>query len=364
MRAKPDETGKFRSWEPENLLADRYRVMLCIRQSGTCQLYRVQDVFRDSNRLLMRPSPRLLARPGGREWFEEYGRSILSVPHHVNVLTCERMSYEGNLPFLLMADLAGRGWDTAIADESLRDLTVMLDVARQVAVGLAWLHANGRVHYNVKPANVLIADSGGVKIWKYGESEAKTRAFASPEQIAGRHPLTHATDVWSWAVSVLTMFVGRTAWPSGAKAPRAFRRYLQTGPAVLGIPRMPGSLAQLLATCLKKEPSDRTGSMDDIADTLAQLSGTADTAAPAELDDSVELDAELPETDLDDGFSDNWDEALVDDVVADLPEGLFDEGPSDRESEPGESETPDRRSRFSGPRSDKPSRGRRSPDRP
>jgi len=178
------------------------------------------------------------------------------------------MTEEGGLPFLIMEDAEGRGWDSMISDRSLSDLAHMLDIALQTAQGLAWLHRHDRIHCNFKPGNVLVCRSGLSKVWKYGEPGAKTRAYASPEQLAGEQPLTLATDAWSWAVSVLHMFAGRVVWQSGADAPKALLRYMQTGPAEPRIPLMPGSVARLLSKCFKSSLDERVIAMETIAEAL------------------------------------------------------------------------------------------------
>lgn len=268
MPPEPQDASGAAPWEPEQMLADRYRVKECLRRSAICDLHRVQDIFRNDLHLAMRPSPRVLDREGGREWFEQYGKNVLTVPPHANVLTCARMAYAEGMPFLIADNVEGQGWDTAISEGSLVELPQMLDVALQVAQGLEWLHQQGQIHYNVKPANVLIASSGPVKVWKYGEPHARTRAYASPEQAAGDRPLTPATDMWSLAVSVLEMFVGRTAWRSGANAPDALRRYLQSGPARNGIVPMPIPVAELLARCLRTDPDERPAGMGKVVNVL------------------------------------------------------------------------------------------------
>lgn len=278
----PESKGlsELAPWDPEQLLVDRYRVRDCIRQSSSCQLFRVQDVFRGTYRLVLRPSPRVVTREGWREWFAEFCRNALTVPAHPNVVTCERMTEEGGLPFLIMEDVQGRGWDSMISDRSLSDLAQMLDIALQTAQGVAWLHRHDRIHYNVKPGNVLVCRSGVSKVWKYGEPGAKTRAYASPEQLAGDRPLTGATDVWSWAVSVLHMFVGRVVWKSGEDAPKALLRYMQTGPAEPRIPLMPGSVARLLSKCFKSSPDERIIAMDTIAEALEGTLAHSAAASP------------------------------------------------------------------------------------
>ncbi len=269
MQPKGKRSKVVSAWEDQQVLAQRYRVKECARQSGTCHLYRVQDLVRGAFSLALRPSPRTMATDGGQEWFEEHARRVLAVPPHDNVLTYHALAYEGRMPFLVADDVNGRGWDSAIYDGTLNDLRDILDVAVQAARGIAWLHEHAQIHYNVKPANVLICDSGLVKVWKYGESQAKTRAYASPEQAAGKEELTRATDLWSFAVSVLHMFVGRVTWPTGSKALGAFRRYMQTGPARPGIALMPGRVAELLARCFRLAPAQRPSSMDEVVGVLA-----------------------------------------------------------------------------------------------
>jgi len=254
------------------LLADRYEIEDVIKPSATCCLYRVRDVFRGSSHLVLGPGPRPCAQEGGLLWFDQYCQQALQVPAHPNVLTPKRMDRDGKIAFLLMPDFEGTFWDDAIRNGELRELSAMLGVATQVARGLAWLHRQGTVHRNVKPANVVLCDSGFAKVWKYGESGAKTRAYASPEQIADQ-ALTPATDIWSWGVSVLHMFCGKVTWPSGHLAAAILERYLRKGPAVEGLPLMPGALAEVLADCFRRDPEQRPADMREVVTALESITG-------------------------------------------------------------------------------------------
>ena len=254
-------------WQADQLLTDRYRVRKCLRISSTCHLWRVEDVFRQVPHLALRPGPAVTAQAGWREWFEHYCDHVLSVLPHPNVVTAERIAQESGVPFLVLEDADGQCWDVAIAERKLLHVPEMLDVAIQCADGLAWLHSQGRIHYNMKPGNVIICTSGVVKLWRYGEPSARTRAYASPEQM-DRRKLSEATDVWSWAASVLHMFYGKVAWPEGPAARRALRRYRQNGPADPGIALMPGALMELLGACLMPDPGERRVGMGDVVQTL------------------------------------------------------------------------------------------------
>lgn len=270
-------------WKTDLLLNDRYRVGRPIRRSSTCELWRASDVFRQSSHLLLRPSEVVMRRVGWHTWFEQFCEQALSVLPHPNVLTAERMMSAGDLPFMVMEDADGRCWDELITEGTLLRLPQMLDIAIQSADGLAWLHSQGRLHYNLKPANVLICRTGVVKVWKYGEPSAMTKAYAAPEQIAGGR-LTEACDVWCWAASVLHMFVGKVAWPEGPKAGLALRRYRRNGPYRPAIALMPGALMELLANLFTENPAERTIRMDEVTELLEAIYETAvgrSYAAPA-----------------------------------------------------------------------------------
>ena len=161
-----------------------------------------------------------------------------------------------------------------ITEGGLIRLARMLDVAIQTADGLAWLHSQGHIHYNFKPANVVICRSGVAKIWKYGEQSAMTKAYAAPEQILAQ-PLGETCDVWCWAASVLHMFVGKVAWPVGPKAATALRRYRRNGPSRPALAHMPGALMELLAKCLKEDPAERAIGMDEVTELLEAIYETA-----------------------------------------------------------------------------------------
>jgi serine/threonine protein kinase len=259
-------------WEPDEVLSDRYRVVHEQRHSSTGYIYKVVDVFRDVPHLVLCPSPRMLADPNSLEWFVQFCRNALSVAHHPNLLACRRMDYEGKVPYLVMDYLEGCYWDQAIERGLLTELSDMLNIAIQVARGLEWLHENGRVHGNFKPANVLVSEKPYVgEVLKYGETYAHTRAYAAPEQLSPERELTPATDIWCWAVSVLHMFTGMVNWSLGPRAPKALARYLRNGPAVPGMALMPVPVVRLLEQCFAADPEDRPASTAGITEQLEDI---------------------------------------------------------------------------------------------
>jgi serine/threonine protein kinase len=288
------DSQQEQTWDVGRELAGRYQVRQCLRYSATVCLYRAWDGKRSESRLLLGPGVPIVSEAAAREWFDSYCTAVLEIGPHRNVLTPERMDYEGEVPFLVMPDFKGFFWDQAIDSGKPSELPRMLSVALQVARGLAWLHKEGQIHYNVKPANVLITGSWVCKVWKYGEAQATTRAYASPEQLGHQRPLSPATDIWSWAASVLHMFVGKVTWDSGLKAPTILLRYKRHGPARGHLPQMPEQLEDLLSRCFRADPDERPAAMSEIVTEMEQIAQQAgpEEDGPGTLDWVDDLPAE------------------------------------------------------------------------
>jgi WD40 repeat protein/serine/threonine protein kinase len=166
-------------------------------------------------------------------------------------------------------------------------LARILDLAIQFAWGLAYAHEQGLVHGDVKPQNALMTLEGVLKVTDFGlaragreegdagEGEpAQQKIFyspyhCSPEQRMGK-PLTLATDVWSWAVSVLEMFNGGVSWMGGQVAGSALESYIQRA-GEDDIPPMPGAVAELLRDCFQEDPQARPKDMLTVAERLVAI---------------------------------------------------------------------------------------------
>ena len=284
-------------WESDQVISDRYRVNELVHRSASCHLYLVTDVFRSQTHLALRPSPETLAEEGGREWFARFARAALAVPFHPNLLPCRRLDKSDDIPYLVMDDVGGERWSSAIRKGHLLDLRSMLSVAIQAGQALAWLHANGHVHANMKPANAIITDAGVLKVLKYGESDALTRAYASPEQLAGADALTPATDMWSWAACVLHTFVGVVTWTHEMSAPEALDNYLEYGPATPETSLMPVGVVDLLRRCFEEDPDARPSDMEEVVAVVEDVYQDA-TNSPFELpEEAFEPLATSPEND-------------------------------------------------------------------
>jgi len=193
----------------------------------------------------------------------------------------------------------GGSLQEAIRDRRLGGADAILDVAIQFAWGLHYAHEQGLVHRDVKPGNLMLTADRVAKVTDFGLARARvapmvegsgegdhttmapggtggTPAYMSPEQWAGQ-ALTRGTDVWSWALCVLEMFVGGRVWKMGPAAPFALEQCVAS-PGDMTVP-LPPAVADLLHRCLDTDVGRRPRTLAEAAEALVaaypQLAGRA-----------------------------------------------------------------------------------------
>jgi serine/threonine protein kinase len=222
-----------------------------------------------------------------RRIFARELQNLIDLPKHPH-LTAYRFfrTIEGR--YALFMELAENGsLEQWIRENRLSTPEQMLDVAIQVAWGLHAVHMLGLVHQDVKPANILMCEAGLAKISDFGlartftaanrkvnatdaTGEKATAPYRSPEQANGRS-VTHASDIWSWGLTVFAMFTGEATWNAGEIAPEMFEHYLETTVERLDRPAMPLGLGEVLRRCFAVDPKDRWPSMTDVAENVIHI---------------------------------------------------------------------------------------------
>jgi hypothetical protein len=160
-------------------------------------------------------------------------------------------------------------------------LSEALGVAEQLCSALASAHAQGIVHCDVKPANVLIRRDGKVKVGDFGVARlaggtsqadsatvAGTPRYMSPEQARGR-ATTPATDVYSAGVVLYEMLAGAPPFVE-ASAVELGLRHVQEQPRRLP-ERVPADVRALVEKAMRKDPGGRYGDGAEMAAALRSI---------------------------------------------------------------------------------------------
>ncbi len=261
------------------------------------EVYRARDT-RLGREVAIKILPAEFAQsPDRRRRFEQESRAA-SALNHPNIVAVYDAGEQDGVAYIVSELVDG---------ESLRDLIERgpvprrkaLEVAAQVADGLAAAHAAGVVHRDLKPENIMLTRDGRAKILDFGLARYQppaaqgtatmtqpgmvmgTVGYMSPEQVAGGNADARS-DIFSLGIVLHEMLAGKTAF-GRATSIETMAAILREEPAELP-ESVPPALRHIVFHCLEKEPSHRFQSAQDLAFNLRGLSSGGSTmiaAAPA-----------------------------------------------------------------------------------
>jgi WD40 repeat protein/serine/threonine protein kinase len=333
-------------WHVGDVILDRYEVRE-VHEGGMGLVYRVRHHGWDLDLAVKSPRADFFRAERDKVNFEREAETWVQLGLHPHTVSCYYVRRVEGIPLIFAEYVAGGSLAEWIRGGRLyagtpgENLARVLDVAIQFAWGLHHAHAQGIVHQDAKPANLLLTPAGTAKVTDFGLARARagtaeatvrgpqdsilvssggmTPAYCSPEQ-ARREPVSRRTDVWSWAVSVLELFTHDVTWTGGEFAHEALEQHLRAVTPDLLLPPMPAALAGLLRRCLRCEPRERPSSMLDLADELRDIyreaTGTAHprpTPQPAQALAANLNNRAVSLLDLgrEDAAEQLWDEALA-----------------------------------------------------
>jgi len=284
-------------WHKGDVILDLYEVKQVFTSGGMGLVYRVHHRNWNIDLAVKSPRPEYFQTQTHKETFIREAETWVDLGLHPHTVSCYYVRTLGGIPRVFAEYVEGGSLSDWIRKRRLYEdgpekaLERILDVAIQFAWGLHYAHEQGLMHQDVKPANVMMTPDGVVKVTDFGLAKARsvageavgggegrsilvssggmTPAYCSPEQAAGER-LTYRTDIWSWGVSVLEMFVGEVTWLAGQAAAEALEGYLEMGPEDESIPAIPAGVAELLGHCFQQNPIHRPGSMANVAAALQE----------------------------------------------------------------------------------------------
>ncbi|MDF1503501.1 serine/threonine-protein kinase, partial [Roseisolibacter sp. H3M3-2] len=276
----------------QDAVANRYALERELGRGGMGVVFLARDVALDRPVAIKLLPPALAASDGARARFLREARAAarLSHPHIVPVHAVEA---HDALAFFVMAYVDGETLGARVRRAGPLPAAEAMRVTQEVAWALGHAHANGVVHRDVKPDNVLLErDTGRALVADFGIAQltladaAQTPAtghpvgtpqYMSPEQGAGaradaRSDLYALGATMFWAASGRLPFEGRTA------AALLAQLAATPAPTLLGVrPSLPPRFAAAVDRCLAKDPDARFPS----AEALAAAVGDARGSAPA-----------------------------------------------------------------------------------
>lgn len=260
-------------------LAGRYSIDRELGRGGMGVVYLAREVHLDRLVAIKLLPPEKAERPDLRDRFLREARlaAKLSHPH---IIPIHAVNEVDGFVFFVMSYVDGETLAARVRNRGPLSASDGVRVFREVAWALAYAHAQGVVHRDVKPDNILIeASTGRALVADFGiaaiagdasgDGVNGTPEFMSPEQALGGD-VDARSDLYGLGATAFYAFSGRVPF-DGKSATEILARQVTEAPASLaslGLP-VPRKLASLVDRCLAKEPANRFASADALAEQLS-----------------------------------------------------------------------------------------------
>ena len=274
-----------------------YEILSPLGAGGMGEVYRARDTKLDRD-VAIKVLPADLANdPEALSRLEREARAVAQLSHP-NILAIHDFGRQGETAYAVMELLEGETLRQRLSHGALPARKVV-DLAVQMAEGLAAAHEKGIVHRDLKPENVFVTGEGRVKLLDFGLAKRTDPAmgsgsglqtvdkhtepgtvmgtvrYMSPEQVRGE-AADHRSDIFSFGVVLYEMLTGRQAFKRETAA-ESMTAILKEDPLEIvasGSGPSP-ALQRIVQHCLEKKPGERFQSARDIAFNLQALSGSA-----------------------------------------------------------------------------------------
>jgi len=274
-----------------------YEVLEKLGEGGMGVVYKARDVRLNRFVALKLLSSYKVADEDRLRRFTQEAHTA-SALNHPNIVTIHDIGTEGGAAYIVMEYVVGKTLDQLIPRKGMR-LAEVLKIAVQAADGLAAAAAAGVIHRDVKPGNVMVTDSGLVKVLDFGLAKLAERAaspeqatatimdaerprtregtiigtvsYMSPEQAEGK-PLDPRSDIFSFGAVLYEMVTGQRAF-RGETSMSTISSILRDNPKSVAelSGDVPRDLEKIIARCLRKDPERRFQHMSDVRVALLEL---------------------------------------------------------------------------------------------
>ena len=263
---------------PGTIIGHRYRVVELIGSGGMAQVYRavnlgsrkvvaikvLKDEFRNDAEFLRR--------------FEREARAVLHLSHD-NIVRAYDVGEADGLPYIVLEFINGRTLKDILVENGPMPPRIAVALAVQVLDALNAAHSAGIIHRDVKPQNVIVMQSGKVKLMDFGiarEVDANTVTFTgstvlgsvhylSPEQAKGQ-PVTEGSDLYSAGIMIYEMLTGHVPFEGDNSVAIALKHINDAPrPPIELNPRIPPALNDVIMRALNKDLARRYQTADEMS---------------------------------------------------------------------------------------------------
>lgn len=265
-----------------SVLGNRYRILREIGAGGMAKVYLAEDI--SGNELV---AVKVLYPQYSQDisFIQRFNReaklaSTLTDSHIVRVLD---YGADRDLQYLVMEYVEGNDLNSTLKEKGPLDWRYALEILDQLATALEHAHIHGVVHRDIKPQNLMLNDSGLLKVLDFGIARIPTLPsltqsgfigspyYASPEQAMGEE-VDIRSDIYSAGIVFYEMLSGRI--PFDAKSPWSIiSQHITSEPPPIELPdrEIPENIKALLKRMLAKRPDERFQTPTELREGIATV---------------------------------------------------------------------------------------------
>src|SRR6059036_449783 len=272
---------------PGTTFAGRYDIKESLGAGGMGVVYRAFDRELQEPVAIKTLKPEALA--GGSAALERFKQEIRLARRiaHRNVVRTYDLGEQNGMYYLTMEYVEGTSLKQLIVSRGKLPVAVTLTVGKQLCRALEVAHAEGVIHRDIKPQNIVVDPSGFLKVMDFGiarlanppQGKGLTEAgvsigtpdYMSPEQLSGAE-LDARSDLYAAGVVLFECVTGRVPYLADTPWALVAKHIEEDTPDPRRLnPDVPDQLATVILKAIAKNPADRYGTATEMHDALARL---------------------------------------------------------------------------------------------
>lgn len=270
----------------DTLLDNRYRILSKIGVGGMADVYKGEDT------LLGRPVAIKILHANfasDDEFVSRFKREAQAAGklNHPNIVNMYDVGYDQDMHYIIMEYVDGETLKEYITRHHRLSIDEAVKITISIGEGLEHAHAMGIVHCDIKPHNVIITNTGRVKVTDFGIARAMNSTntvmytnsimgsahYLSPEQASGKS-VDGNTDIYSLGVVLYEMLTGKVPFEGDTPIAVALKHVREKViPPTRYNPSIPPLLESVVLKALAKNPADRFESISEMMGDLRLSQG-------------------------------------------------------------------------------------------